>query len=139
SHEVPALFRVHDAPSLQKLQDLKELLDELGFQLKGDLQDLPPRALQKVLEDVAGPPEEPFVSSVVLRTMQRAIYDPECRGHYALASRYYAHFTSPIRRYPDLIVHRQLKALLRGTVAEEHQRTLLPERLPAMGTHTSMT
>jgi ribonuclease R len=139
SREVPALFRVHDAPSLQKLQELKELLDELGFQLKGDLQDLPPRALQKVLEDVAGHPEEPFVSSVVLRTMQRARYDPECRGHYALASRYYSHFTSPIRRYPDLIVHRQLKALLRGTVEEQDARTLLPERLPAMGQHTSMT
>ncbi|HYG64038.1 MAG TPA: ribonuclease R [Thermoanaerobaculia bacterium] len=139
SHEVPALYRVHDSPSPDKLMELRELLADLGFQLKGKLQDLHPSALQKVLIDVHGHPEEAFVSSAVLRTMSRAIYSEECRGHYALASRYYTHFTSPIRRYPDLVVHRQLKSHLRGNAHAESERTRIAERLPAMGEHTSTT
>ena len=75
---------------------------------------MPPKALQAVLAKVAGRPDAGFLSALVLRTLQRAFYSPECRGHYALASRWYTHFTSPIRRYPDLFVHRQLKALLRA-------------------------
>ena len=114
SHEVPALYRVHDAPSKEDLVGLAETLDAVGVKLKGDLERLHPSALQEVLARVEGTGEERFVSTVVLRTMQRALYHPECRGHYALASRYYTHFTSPIRRYPDLVVHRGLKALLAG-------------------------
>jgi ribonuclease R len=96
-------------------------------------------ALQEVLREVKGRPEEKFVSSVVLRTLQRALYDPMCLGHYALASQYYTHFTSPIRRYPDLVVHRQLKALLKDRVAKESARAHLAERLPAIAEHTSTT
>ncbi len=115
-HGVPSLFRVHDAPGRLRLEELAELLRPLGIELGGDLDDLPPAALQQVLQAVAGRPDEAFLSALVLRTLQRAVYDPECRGHYALASRYYTHFTSPIRRYPDLVVHRCLKALLHGEV-----------------------
>jgi ribonuclease R len=139
SQEVPALFRVHAAPTPERLEELEELLATFGLELHGDVENLHPTALQEVLRQVQGKPEEHFVSSVVLRTMQRALYDPECLGHYALASRYYCHFTSPIRRYPDLIVHRQLKAHLRGKAAEVAARTRLPERLPVMGDHTSLT
>ena len=89
----------------------------------------------------------PFLSALVLRTMQRAFYSPECRGHYALASPYYTHFTSPIRRYPDLVVHRRLKALLRGAgspglLAEEGERTALGSqvaRLAEIAEHASAT
>ncbi len=139
SHEVPALYRVHDAPSRTDLEELKETLQAVGVRLKGDLENLHPSALQEVLARVVGTPEEPFVSALVLRTMQRAIYRPECRGHYALASRYYAHFTSPIRRYPDLVVHRGLKALLAGRERGGEEERLLAERMPGIGEHASFT
>jgi len=137
--EVPALFRVHSQPTLERLEDLAELLATFGLKLRGELDNLPPMALQEVLREVKGRPEEKFVSSVVLRTLQRALYDPQCLGHYALASQYYTHFTSPIRRYPDLVVHRQLKALLTDRVAKESARAHLAERLPAIAEHTSTT
>jgi ribonuclease R len=137
--EVPALFRVHAQPTLERLEDLAELLATFGLKLRGDLENLPPMALQEVLREVKGKSEEKFVSSVVLRTLQRALYDPRCLGHYALASEFYTHFTSPIRRYPDLVVHRQLKALLAGWAEKESARTHLAERLPAMAEHTSTT
>ena len=111
----PALYRLHDPPSKEALEELRATLAPLGLPLKGDLTAPEPAALQAVLRRVEGRPEEPFVSSLVLRSMQRAVYSPESRGHYALASRHYSHFTSPIRRYPDLVVHRRLKARLRGT------------------------
>jgi ribonuclease R len=139
SREVPALYRVHTIPPADRLEELRELLTTLGIELRGDTEDLPPRALQDVLRAVQGRPEEQFVSSVVLRTMQRALYDPECLGHYALASRYYTHFTSPIRRYPDLVVHRGLKALLHGRAQKMAADTLLAERLPVIADHTSTT
>jgi ribonuclease R len=139
SRETPALFRFHDVPSPQRLEELRALLAPFGIALPDELLDLHPDVLQRVLREAAGRPDEHFITSVVLRTMQRAFYDPECRGHYALASRYYTHFTSPIRRYPDLVVHRGLKALLHGRAQEEAARTRLVERLPAMAAHTSVT
>jgi len=137
SHDVPALYRVHDAPSLDDLEALKETLEAVGVKLKGDLQKLHPSALQEVLERVEGSEEAPFVSTLVLRTMQRALYHEECRGHYALASRYYTHFTSPIRRYPDLVVHRGLKALLVGRERAGGEEQALAERMPGIGVHAS--
>jgi ribonuclease R len=137
--ETPALFRFHDVPSPARLAELRDLLTPFGIALPEELLDLHPDVLQGVLREAAGRPDEKFITSVVLRTMQRAFYDPECRGHYALASRYYTHFTSPIRRYPDLVVHRRLKALLHGRAVEEAARTHLVERLPAMAAHTSAT
>jgi ribonuclease R len=100
---------------------------------------LNPAALQALLEQAEGKPEEPFVSSLVLRAMQQAAYDPECRGHYALGSTHYTHFTSPIRRYPDLLVHRQLKRLLRGSEPAEGKDSLLESRLPSIAEHCSFT
>lgn len=138
-HECPALYRVHDAPDPERLEELRDMLRTFGVQLPDELESLHPSALQEVLERVAERPEEALVSTLVLRSMQRAVYSPECRGHYALASRYYCHFTSPIRRYPDLLVHRQLKRVLAGTWREASERDLLAERLPAMGKRTSDT
>jgi ribonuclease R len=136
--EVPALYRVHEQPTPERLEELAELLATFGLKLRGELENLPPMALQEVLREVRGKPEEKFVSSVTLRTLQRAHYDPQCLGHYALASPYYTHFTSPIRRYPDLVVHRQLKALL-GARSREWETSRLIERLPAVAEHTSST
>ncbi|HEY8022859.1 MAG TPA: ribonuclease R [Thermoanaerobaculia bacterium] len=140
--ELPALYRVHDAPSQDRLEELDELLRPVGLRLYGHLDELPPGALQEVMSRIAGRPEEHFVSTLVLRTQKRASYSPECRGHYALASPTYTHFTSPIRRYPDLIVHRQLKSLLRlGAEAARAAAAAseLAERLPAIAEHSSAT
>jgi ribonuclease R len=139
SHGVPALFRVHASPNPERLEELQDLLSTFGLTLRGELEDLQPSALQDILKKVHGKPEEHLVSSVLLRTMQRAVYEPECLGHYALASEFYCHFTSPIRRYPDLVVHRQLKAHLHGQAPEVAERTHLIGRLPVMGEHTSQT
>lgn len=137
--QVPALYRVHDAPNPDRLTELREVLRPLGIDLRGNYDALHPTFLQEVLAQVQGSPAEAFISSVVLRTMQRALYSPECRGHYALASRWYAHFTSPIRRYPDLVVHRGLKALLQDRVHGAGGWAEIADRLTEMGEHTSTT
>ncbi|MGB5660135.1 MAG: ribonuclease R [Thermoanaerobaculia bacterium] len=139
SHETPAVYRVHDPPQSTSLEELRSVVKPLGLKLEGDLQLLNPAALQALLKQAEGKPEEPFVSSLVLRAMQQAAYDPECRGHYALGSTHYTHFTSPIRRYPDLLVHRQLKRLLQGSEPAEGKDSLLESRLPSIAEHCSFT
>lgn len=137
SYELPALHRVHDRPTRDDLYELKTILRGLGIELSGDLTDLHPSALQAILNRVAGTPEEPFVSTLVLRSLRQALYAPEARGHYALAATHYAHFTSPIRRYPDLLVHRQLKKRIEGVDREAED--LIEVRVGAIGEHSSFT
>ncbi len=108
----PAIYRVHDRPDPDKLVDLRETLGTFGYELKGDLEEVPPSAFQRLLKQIEGKPEERFLTDLLLRSQRKAVYSAECRGHYALAAQYYCHFTSPIRRYPDLIVHRALSRLL---------------------------
>jgi ribonuclease R len=123
----PGIFRVHQQPDPQKLQDLREVLKEFKLALRGDVEDIRPGELQRVLKNVAGTPEERFLTNIVLRSMKRAFYAEENIGHFALALPHYCHFTSPIRRYPDLIVHRRLAELvaqgpLHGPKLEEIER-----------------
>jgi len=135
----PSLYRVHDAPAQDDLQKLADVLKGVGIKLPKDLERLHPRHLQEVMDQVEGRPEEPFITTLVLRTMQRAVYSPDCRGHYALASRHYTHFTSPIRRYPDLVVHRRLKAFISHDDEAGEGPFSLAQRLPGIAKHTSFT
>jgi ribonuclease R len=125
--EVPALFRVHDPPTADRLAELQGVLRSLGVDT--DLAELDieesPKPLQELLDEQEDRPAAPLIKAMVLRLMQRALYSPENRGHYALASEAYCHFTSPIRRYPDLLVHRQLGRLLQGETPGEPSEVLL--------------
>ncbi len=135
----PGLFRVHERPSAGKLAELQAVLAEFAIELKGDLEELPARELQRVLGALAGRPEERFLQTLVLRSLARAAYHPECRGHYALATDFYLHFTSPIRRYPDLVVHRFLGALLEGRVLQGAERAFAEADLEDLAQSCSFT
>jgi ribonuclease R len=127
--ELPFLRRIHEPPVLKRLKALNEFVSELGFKTAS----LESRfALQKLLADVAGRPEQHAVNYAVLRSLQRAVYSPKEEGHYALASQCYCHFTSPIRRYPDLTVHRLLDAVL-----DRRKSTDDFDKLTAFGEHCS--
>ncbi len=108
----PGIFRVHQQPDPRKLEDLREILKEFKLALRGDMEDIRPGELQRILKAVVGTPEERFLTNVILRSMKRAFYSDEDLGHFALSMEHYCHFTSPIRRYPDLVVHRRLHELI---------------------------
>jgi ribonuclease R len=135
----PGLFRIHERPSPAKLAELDAVLREFDVSLRGDLEELPPAELQRVLAEIAGRPEERFLQTLVLRSLARASYDPECRGHYALATDFYLHFTSPIRRYPDLVVHRFLGGLVAGRRLGEDERERVAADLEELAVHCSFT
>jgi ribonuclease R len=116
------------------VETLKQVVNDLGLHLRGDSRNLKPSALQALLEEADGRPEERLVDMLVLRTLARAIYSPEPRGHYALTTDEYLHFTSPIRRYPDLVVHRMLRRLNReGAMPEGGKREALETELKSLG------
>ncbi|MFN3471161.1 MAG: ribonuclease R [Aquificaceae bacterium] len=108
----PCLYRVHERPDQERVENLLEILAGLGYKVKKP--SLNPKFFQKIIEDFEGKPEENLVRFLTLRSMKRAHYSPHNLGHFGLASEHYTHFTSPIRRYPDLIVHRLLKKALKG-------------------------
>ncbi|WP_156855752.1 ribonuclease R [Oceanobacillus sp. AG] len=135
--DVPFIHRIHEDPDEGKLESFFEFLAGLGISVKGTANEIHPQALQKVLDKIKDEPEEMIVSKLMLRSMKQAKYAPESVGHFGLATDFYTHFTSPIRRYPDLIVHRLIRTYLfekkmdRKTIADWR------EALPEIAKHTS--
>lgn len=129
-HNEPALFRVHDRPSDDHISALKSVLSELGLTLGGGMKP-EPKDYAQLMEELADRPDREMLQTMLLRSMKQAIYDPENRGHFGLALTSYGHFTSPIRRYPDLSLHRAIKYLL----AKEHG-TLKERWTPTGGWHS---
>jgi ribonuclease R len=140
--EVGALFRVHETPSDERLTSFRAFLGELGLNLGGG-EEPTPRDYAKLLDEVKDRQDHELIETMLLRSMQQAVYQPENKGHFGLALKSYAHFTSPIRRYPDLILHRAIKSILRKQSGSEdalvgawaYSETQLDE----LGVHTSMT
>lgn len=114
----PFVYRVHEKPDPEKMMDLKAFLMNFGIHLKGNPDNIYPKTLADIIDMIADEPYEAVVNRVILRTMKKAYYSPECDGHFGLAFRYYCHFTSPIRRYPDLMIHRVIKAAINNRMTE---------------------
>lgn len=108
----PFIYRVHETPDEEKIKELNKYLYNFGYKIKGKLEDIKPKAFSQILEDVKGKEEERVVSNLLLRTLKVARYEAENKGHFGISSKYYCHFTSPIRRYPDLFIHRVISKYL---------------------------
>ncbi len=133
--KVPTLYRVHEVPDQEKIRLFQKVLHNLGFKVR--LPDEPtPRQLAEILPLAQGHPEERLIKHLMLRSMKQAVYSPKNRGHYGLASLCYTHFTSPIRRYPDLVVHRVLEEFLTGKGERKSSHTR-KARLSSIAIHTS--
>ena len=135
--DLPALYRVHEGPDEEALEALAPFLLSLGYRLPLKKENIAPLEIQRLLEAARGKPEERVLNRVLLRSMKQAVYQPENIGHFGLASVCYTHFTSPIRRYPDLIVHRMLDRALRGEKLKPNERADLLRSLQEAGKHTS--
>lgn len=127
---LPFIYRVHEVPKEEKLRSYLSFVGSLGYQISGDLKDTSPKTVQKIIKCLEDKPEFKILSSLLLRSMQKAVYRPENLGHYGLASQCYTHFTSPIRRYPDTTVHRLLRTYLfnkeldMGTIRKWEQKLI---------------
>jgi ribonuclease R len=133
---VPALHRVHEAPDAKKVEEFETFITTLGYSLAARGRALTPKHFQKLIDRMRGTPEERPIAALMLRTMQKARYDAASLGHFGLAVDHYTHFTSPIRRYPDLVVHRMLRESRQGPIAEA-RREELEEELPETARHAS--
>ncbi len=132
---MPALFRIHEQPDPRKVEEFTELVASFGYRVPANLEAIRPQDFQLILRQIEGKPEEKLVSYLLLRTMKLARYHEENLGHFGLAAPMYAHFTSPIRRYPDLVAHRALRALRVGAAGGANGE--LPADLAEMGRHLS--
>ena len=127
--EIPFLYRSHENPDMEKIQKLSTFINNFGYSMH-ITDEIHPKELQKLLEKIAGSDEENLISRLTLRSMKKAKYTAECIGHFGLAAKYYCHFTSPIRRYPDLQIHRIIKECLHGGMSEKrklHYDKILPD------------
>ncbi|MFZ4450934.1 ribonuclease R [Salibacterium aidingense] len=135
--KVPFIYRIHEDPDSEKLERFLEFVTNFGYVVKGTANTIHPSAMQKVLDEVKGEPEEAVINTVLLRSMQQAKYDAENLGHFGLASDFYTHFTSPIRRYPDLIVHRLIREYLVNKNLDGKTKEAWREKLPDIAQHSS--
>ncbi|MCD8118179.1 MAG: ribonuclease R [Lachnospiraceae bacterium] len=128
--EVPFLYRTHEKPDEEKMRKMMTILSGYGYTMHPGRTEIHPKEIQKVLLAMRGTPEEPMLSRILLRSMKQAKYTPQCTGHFGLSARYYTHFTSPIRRYPDLQIHRIIRENLAGGISDRrrhHYEHILPE------------
>lgn len=128
--ELPFVYRTHDNPDPEKIGKLSTFIRNFGYSIKSRQEEIHPKELQKLLAKIEDTPEEALISRLTLRSMKQAKYTIDCTGHFGLACQYYCHFTSPIRRYPDLQIHRIIKEQLRGRLNEkriDHYNEILPE------------
>ncbi|WP_407676494.1 ribonuclease R [Perspicuibacillus lycopersici] len=135
--ELPFIYRIHEDPKEDKLQRFFEFVTNFGLIVRGKANSVHPRALQEILDEVRGKPEEMVVNTVMLRSMQQAKYFQESLGHFGLSTEFYTHFTSPIRRYPDLIVHRLIRTYLVEGKIDEATQAKWKALLPEIAQHTS--
>ena len=128
--EIPFLYRIHEKPDEEKMAKLGTFINNFGYTLRMPGGEVHPKELQKLLEKIEGTPEEALLSRLTLRSMKQAKYSTLISGHFGLAAKYYTHFTSPIRRYPDLQIHRIIKECLHGNMDARktaHFEKILPE------------
>lgn len=135
--QVPFIYRIHEDPKEEKLQRFFEFLTNFGIVVKGTSNDIHPRALQEIVDSIQGLPEEPVISTMLLRSMQQARYVDESLGHFGLSTDYYTHFTAPIRRYPDLIVHRLIRTYLLDKDVSAKTIAHWKAELPEIAEHAS--
>ena len=136
--EVPFVYRTHDNPDQERIMKLGMLINNYGYSIHMSNDDIHPKELQKLMDKIAGTPEEAMISRLTLRSLKRAQYSTECIGHFGLAAKYYCHFTSPIRRYPDLQIHRIIKENLAGGIKTK-RRAHYEKVLPEVAKHASTT
>lgn len=128
--EIPFVYRSHENPDSDRIKELGIFINNFGYSIRISQEDIHPKELQKLLRKIEGTAEEALISRLTLRSMKRAKYSAESEGHFGLAAKYYCHFTSPIRRYPDLQIHRIIKENLRGGLSEKrfnHYHKILPD------------
>ncbi|ELJ9194994.1 TPA: ribonuclease R [Staphylococcus pseudintermedius] len=135
--EVPFIYRIHEQPKSERLRQFFDFITNFGIMVKGTGEDIHPSTLQNIHEEIAGRPEDMVISTMMLRSMQQARYDADNLGHFGLAADYYTHFTSPIRRYPDLIVHRLVRKYLIEKSMDDRAMHEWEEKLPQIAEHTS--
>ena len=133
----PFIYRVHDIPAEEKMQDFAKLLANFNIKFKVH-EETKPKDIQQAVEAIAGTPEERLITTVALRSMKQAVYQTENIGHFGLAAKYYTHFTSPIRRYPDLIVHRLLHRWLQAPKLPANEVEPLGDKLDMIAEHSSI-
>jgi ribonuclease R len=135
---VPFLYRIHEDPDQDKLMTFMQFAANFGYVVKGKGNSVHPRALQSLLAEIQGTKEATVISTMMLRSMKQAKYDPDSLGHFGLAAEFYSHFTSPIRRYPDLVIHRIIREVLEGGGAlTEARHEALTARMPDIAQHSS--